>query len=493
MSAIPEPTKRILLAELQKAMVDSTGNYEWLQAASIKFRLATANLVLEKDAIIEWMEHLVTVGKAEKHEQKRSLSTITQYRLVANEIGTLSSAEQRPPKPKADLKRRSPRRLDTTPKPTIPPESDWPDWVTYKVGLLLKERDELKTKLRRAKDENLRHYQKNKELELAIMTHQKEQSRALSIYGSPNALVELTEQVALSPKFADLTPTEHRFVASVGLASGLNPMFHLHAWKQNKRVKDDNGHWKTVKVLTILPDYKGLMAAANGPIMTDERRLTKAEMTARGIPQRDIDEGAIAYEFIVTLLEHAKLAKEAGLTYTPVKGYGWWAAKKDEEKWSKSERKYVSTGQRIPNDTPNARDGEWVAKKRAIRDAFNQVADLRLKFVQVEGAEVVEDKWQFTGDPDAIEGEFTASDSPPPAIDADTGEVLPDSPADAPGAVSSDVDDPDDAGQGDPVEHADSKTCTNCSEPALGDGPFPNLCKEHADKAANYLAAQQEG
>ena len=35
-----------------------------------------------------------------------------------------------------------------------------------------------------------------------------------------------------------------------------------------------------------------------------------------------------------TNLKHANLARAAGIEYTPKKGYGWWAAKKDKDEWS---------------------------------------------------------------------------------------------------------------------------------------------------------------
>jgi hypothetical protein len=99
---------------------------------------------------------------------------------------------------------------------------------------------------------------------------------------------------------------------------------------------------------------------------------------------------------------------------------------KDEEKWDNSQKKYIQTGRRVANDTPNGRDGEWVARKRAFRDLFNQIADLRLKLVEIPGAEVVDDGWQFEGDPNAIDGEFVVTEEKTetnPVINPETGEV----------------------------------------------------------------------
>ena len=247
------------------------------------------------------------------------------------------------------------------------------------------------------------------ELESAIMDSKYEHNRALSIYGSENALEEVTRQVSIAPQFKDLTAEEHRFVAGVGLASGLNPVFHLHAWIQDVYDKKTK---QTVRTMHITPDYKALMASVDDPIMLKERRLTPDEMRDRGIPENEIASGAIAYVVEGHNLKHAIMARQAGLEYEPNKGYGWWAAQKDKEIWATNDKsgKRYNTGkvERIANDTPNARDGEWVAKKRAMRDLYNQLADLRLKFAEVPGVTVKDDEWIMGGsgsDLEIVDGE----------------------------------------------------------------------------------------
>ena len=255
------------------------------------------------------------------------------------------------------------------------------------------------------------------ELESAILNQKHEQTRALSIYGSPNALEEVTRQVAMAPQYKDLNTDEHRYVAGIGLASGLNPVFHLHAWiseDYNKKTK------KKERMLHVTPDYKALIVSAPDPIMTKERRLTVDEMTARGIPQTEIDAGAIAYVVEGYNLKLAIMARQAGLEYEPKRGYGWWSAVKVKEVWATKENgDRYNTGKTevTPNDVPTARDGEWVARKRAFRDLFNQLADLRLKYVAPAGGRVQDDEWVM-GDavdepaPTIIEGEFTETPAP---------------------------------------------------------------------------------
>jgi len=243
------------------------------------------------------------------------------------------------------------------------------------------------------------------ELEQA-MVDQRHAERQLSLYGSPRTLEEMATQVGLSPRFKDLTPAEHRYVASVGLASGLNPEFHLHAWKSGGK-------------LLVMPDYKALITlSAQHRLMLKERRLTAEEMRGRGIPERDVAEGAIAFVVEGYELDLAILARRAGMDYEPHRGYGWWAAKKDETRWNNQTKKMEPTGKRIPNDVPHARDGEWVARKRAMRDLYHQFADLTLKFGRqaVPGATVIEDGdgWEFeeSGADNVVEGEFSVKDAP---------------------------------------------------------------------------------
>lgn len=480
MTTLPAISDKGMVNALLKAFTSATGDPEWINLHDLKFRLLNARIAMSEEDITRWMAHLVKVGKVTRKDN-RTINP-SWCLIVEDQPGTLTKEEMRPVKPVFDPPKRDRRVADAL--PTVAQEDrqiprEPPVWF-------LKFRQDKESEVAALK-------RRVNELEMAIMHHATEQTRALSIYGSPNALVELTEQVAMSPKFADLTPQEHKYVASVGLASGLNPEFHLHAWKQSKRVKVGD-QWKTVQILSILPDYKALMAAAPDPIMVDERRLSVDEMRERKIAEQDITDGAIAYEVTGYNLKHATMAKAAGLPYYPFKGFGWWAALKPEEKWDDSKRKMVPTGKFVANDTPHGRDGEWVAKKRAMRDLFNQIADLRLKFVQIDGAVQVEDEWQFQGDPEAIDGEFSErqdaqeapltevettpeSDTTPQVIDQETGEVL-----DAPPIT----DDP-------ATVIEDAPKCLNCGiDDATGKDPYPKLCGTCAGKVLDNLAKQQE-
>ncbi len=270
----------------------------------------------------------------------------------------------------------------------------------------------------RLNGENIKLRQQVQALESAILEHKQEQRKvtAMSIYGSENALEEMTRQVSIAPQFKDLTPDEHRFVAGVGLMSGLNPVFHLHAWKQKKWNPETKQNEQT---LHILPHYTALIASSPDPIMTESRRLSPEEMRARGIPERDILEGSIAYEVKGYNLKHAIMARRAGLTYTPMIGFGWWAAMKDDDDWQKgSDGKNHKVGtKRVPNEVPNGRDGEWRAKTRAERDLYNHTADLRPRFVAPDGGHVIDDEWVMgeieEPKPDVINGEFTVTDTSP--------------------------------------------------------------------------------
>jgi len=259
------------------------------------------------------------------------------------------------------------------------------------------------------------------ELEGAILMNQQENRRALSIYGSENALEEVTKLVALAPQFKGLTPEEHRFVAGVGLASGLNPVFHLHAWKQEEYNPDTK---KKEETLHIVPHYTALIASCPDPIMTDERRLSVDEMRSRGIPEADIQEGAIAYEVTGTNLKHALMARQAGQPYTPKHGFGWWCPTRAVPIWktgSDGKRYKSDEFNRVPNDVPNGRDGEWRARTRAQRDLYNQFADLRPVFAAPEGGRVREDEIIMgkgetpDADENVVYGEFVEDSTPAPA------------------------------------------------------------------------------
>ncbi len=376
---------------LTLALTDGiTGGHEWVSFHDVRVRMAHDQFSFLESELTEWLSHLESVGKVESKTENGKAYYRLKDEPEALSQSMLSRDEQQP------------KKTFDPPKRTVstPPRKEWPGWVKDKFDAMDKEID---------KYHNAVHSYKIsiEELETSIMEHKTEGARALSIYGSQNALEELTMQVSLSPKFADLTPAEHRYVASTGLSSGLNPEFHLHAWKHTKRVKKGR-EWVDVEVLMIMPDYKALIATAKDPIMTSERRLTTPEMIERGISEDEVNSGAVAYEVTGTNLKHAIMARQAGIEYTPFKGYGWWASMKEIDNWVDGEGgKRKKQGKKlVPNDTAKGRDGAWMAKKRAIRDLFNQISDLRLKFGQIPGATVVDDTWEFTGDPNTIEGEF---------------------------------------------------------------------------------------
>lgn len=263
------------------------------------------------------------------------------------------------------------------------------------------------------------------ELEAAIVAARRAQREmndsALTLYGGPSALQEVTKQVSISPKFASLNAQEHEYVGRIALATGLNPEFHIHAW--TAEVYDREVKAK-VRKLFVMPDYKALIQLSKRDyLMLKERRLTADEMRERGIPERDIEEGSIAYVVEGYELDKATLAKQAGIEYEPLRGFGWWAAKKDDAAWNGAERKMLPTGKRIDNDVPQGRDGAWVAWKRAIRALYNQLADLTLKFNQPAGvATADEDTWVFetTDTPMVIDAEASVRKEAAPAAPAST-------------------------------------------------------------------------
>ncbi|GIV82088.1 MAG: hypothetical protein KatS3mg051_1442 [Anaerolineae bacterium] len=406
------------------------------------------------------------------------------------------------------------RRLRTDPIREVKPDPDatppavWPKWA-----LLL--RQEYESKLAAAE-------RRIAELESTILAARKAEremnDKALTIYGKPNALPDVVRQVSLSPKFATLTPEEHEYVARVALATGLNPEFHIHAWTDKRRVKTERG-WETVRQLTVTPDYKALIQMARRQhLMLKERRLTPDEMRERGIPERDIAEGAIAYVIEGYELDKAILARQAGIEYEPLRGFGWWAAMKDETVWNEQQRRMVATGKRVPNDVPNGRDGAWVAWKRAMRALYNQLADLTLKFagpapndegdwtlstpdpdgsVVIIDAQVVEDaRPALSEQPSAAQesAQPAAGEVPAPAETVAADEPAPDSPA-----VSGDAQAVDPApSEQPPAPQPASKPrrkqamCRNCQvEPADPTNPVdPALCPTCARNLADAKAAR---
>jgi hypothetical protein len=344
----------------------------------------------------EW----VLIGKRTTHGTDRTNYTF--QHLVDAPAGEQSKIDRRL---NGEVSNAAPKTLlvDLIPKPE-------PDWFIEYRRRQFEENGKLN-------HENNLLRQRVSELERAILDHKQEQRKvtAMSIYGSENALEEMTRQVSIAPQFKDLTPEEHRFVAGVGLMSGLNPVFHLHAWHQKQWNPETR---KKEVTLHILPHYTALIAASPDPIMTKARRLTPEEMRARGIPERDINEGSIAYIVEGYNLKQAIMARQAGLEYSPIVGFGWWAAMKDEEEWREGTdgKNHKVGSKRVPNDVPNGRDGEWRAKTRAERDLYNHTADLRPRFIAPEGGAVVDDEWimgQNAQAGDVIEGEYTSEETKP--------------------------------------------------------------------------------
>lgn len=291
------------------------------------------------------------------------------------------------------------------------PPREWPVWA-------LKMREGYEARIAQLEREK-------SELEAAIIAARRAQREmndtALTLYGGSSALKEVTKQVSISPKFASLNAQEHEYVGRIALATGLNPEFHIHAW--TAEVYDREVKAK-VRKLFVMPDYKALIQLSKRDyLMLKERRLTADEMRERGIPERDIEEGAIAYLVEGYELDKAILAKQAGLDYEPLRGFGWWAAKKDDVAWNGAERKMLPTGKRIDNDVPQGRDGAWVAWKRAIRALYNQIADLTLKFNRPADMPADEDgdTWTFEAPavPMVIEGEIAggAHQAPDPDLE----------------------------------------------------------------------------
>ena len=305
----------------------------------------------------------------------------------------LPHAAPLPPRDSRRMIAPAPAALPKPPKEEQPP-AVWPVWA-------LKLRQDYEAKLAE-KDRKIN------ELEMAIVNAKNAErrlpdQRALTLYGQQGAMTDALAMVSKSPKFKDLNENEHKYVAAVALATGLHPEWHIHAFKSGGK-------------LVVTPDYKALFQLALKEYhVTRDRRLNAEEMLARGISQKDIDEGAIAVEVQVIDLKKKILCDHAGVEYPPTVGYGIWLAMKDEtkeedtgEKWPNggAKKKKVPTGNRIPNDTANGRDGAWMAWKAASRAALNQIADLRLKYTQpVSGAQVVdEDTFVFDAPGPVVEG-----------------------------------------------------------------------------------------
>ena len=375
------------------------------------------------------------------------------------------------------------RRLSTAeiPRRKAPcedaPPREWPVWAL---------------KMRHEYEERISQLEREKsDLEDAIVAARRAQREmndtALTLYGGENALQEVTKQVSISPKFAGLTAQEHEYVGRIALATGLNPEFHIHAW--TSEVYDRETRSK-VRKLFVTPDYKALIQLSKRDyLMLKERPLTADEMRARGIPERDIQEGSIAYIVEGYELDKAALAKRAGIEYEPLRGFGWWAAKKDDFAWNNAERKMLPTGKRIDNDVPHGRDGAWVAWKRAIRALYNQIADLTLKFGCPVGVAANEDgdTWMFESQaqPLVVEAEVTAKEQP--VIEAEVAEQKP-----GPDVIEGEVA-PSSAGSVDEPAAPPIRMCTNCGvEPATETPLGSDYCETCARRIADARAAKSK-
>ncbi|MFA5377860.1 MAG: hypothetical protein WC455_19070 [Dehalococcoidia bacterium] len=309
------------------------------------------------------------------------------------------------------------RRIDTSLSvvniPKAPREDERPK---YLPNWALKMRDEYEhkvTELQRKVDE----YEMSIVQQDKANRHLSSQPSAMALYGGENAIQALMRQLALSPKFKDFTIAEQEYLALLGLGMGLNPEFHIHAWKNKKRVQNaTTKKWETVEVLSVMVDYKALLfkAKSDRRVTIKDRKLTPVEMKARGTSDQEIEEGSISWVVEYTDLADAIMSKDGGIEYEPLRGYGFWAAKKDEEIWDDKQNKYVKTGKRIPNDVANGRDGAFMAWKRAVRALYYQIADMSLVFMSQPGMKQVDvvddDIYQFVPDPEkTIEGEFSES------------------------------------------------------------------------------------
>ena len=224
----------------------------------------------------------------------------------------------------------NPRRIGAEPVRTVSalpdrPRDDWTadQWRRYVVKLT----SDYEAEVSRLKQENGEFRMTLIKADEAARHERDENFRSLQLYNGDRTLATIKQQVALSPKFVGLAPLHCEYVARVALATGLNPEFHIHAWISKKynpqtKQKDD--------VLNVTPDYKGLLAlTARDRYLLKQRPLTQDEMRERGIPDREIADGAIAYVVEAWDLALKIRCDEAGVEYEPIRGYGWWAALKD--------------------------------------------------------------------------------------------------------------------------------------------------------------------
>jgi hypothetical protein len=284
---------------------------------------------------------------------------------------------------------------------------------------------------------------------------------ALAVYGDKTELSEIKQRVALHPTFAELPEQGRALVAQVAKAMGVNPFMHLHCWMQGNK-------------LQITLDYKGLLFLAGADnIMETTRLLTRDELIARGVNEKDIDHGAIGAVCEVTEIDKAARCKAAGIEYKPVLGFSVWYPEQTKKK--RDGGTYT-----ITNEPPNGRDGAWVAERNALRAALYKVSDLGLKLARhIEGVHESEEGWaaelpEHTPAPDMVEGTFTET-AEPKAAATDVTNADPEPPqADSPPVGS------------------EPKRCKNCKErAAVETGLGDDYCALCADRIANQQAAKE--
>jgi hypothetical protein len=323
------------------------------------------------------------------------------------------------------------------------PPRELPRWALKMRQDHIAETSALQRRISQLEDELMHTRTASRELREAQFQAQ----NALAVYGETTELSEIKQRVALHPTFAGLNDQGRALVAQVAHAMGVNPFMHLHCWMQGNK-------------LQITLDYKGLLyLAGQDNIMESTRLLTRDELIARGVAEKDIDRGAIGAVCEVTEIDKAGRCKAAGLEYRPVTGYAVWLPDKA---------------------APNGRDGAWVAEKNALRAALYKVSDLGLKLARhIEGVHESDDGWaaelpEHTPAPDVVEGTFTETPVPK--------------------ASATDVTnyDPEPPEADHPPVGSEPKRCKNCKErAAVETGLGDDYCALCADRIANQQAAKE--
>jgi hypothetical protein len=485
-----------------------TGQHEWVTLHDIKLCLSNAKIAMDRSQLKEWLDHLIGQNIVEASTDTGTRKHVL-YRLVGDNTPEQAPDDERPPHQR-------------------------PKW-----NILERQKDAATiAELTR----------KNAELEKQLMASNKQSrerkeakyqaERAVQVYGEVTELAQVKERVALHPTFSNLPANGQALVAQVAHVMGLNPFMHIHAWVDKKGK------------LNITPDYKGLLfLAGEDNIMIDDERsriLTRDELKARGVSDVNIENGAVGAVCYVIDMNKAARCKELGLDYHPVSGYavwypkqtktgksgpydvyneppngrdGAWVAEKNALRaalYKVSDLSLKLGGQvegveisddgwqaELPHDD-NVIDGDftvagdhwwddknqrqrfWIAatplssKKSEVafsigftidddaaensdnwREYMQRYPDLASAIAHVTNAiHEMKERIAENAAPEVVE-----DDAEPVAINGITGEVI------------------------DPAEEADAPgKCANCSEPATGAGPYPNLCAEHAKNAADFHA-----